>query len=597
MSENRNTPRPLFVTVACALLVALSIVCGKFLQLPVGEVLRFSFENLPILLAGMAFGPVAGALVGAAADLLGCLAVGYAINPIITLGAVTIGAVGGLVYRLAAKSAFSVRVILAVVTAHVIGSVMVKTIGLSAFYSMPLFVLMLWRLLNYVLVGAAEAALLCALLKNKALGALLSVGQCAKRPMTYDEAVAYMRAANRAFCKPGFDRVAALCEALGDPQDSLRYIHVTGTNGKGSFCAMTASILRCAGYKVGVFSTPAVKETRESLSVNGEAIDRESFAALIDALRPYADAMEDKPTEFELLTAAAFLHFRRQRCDIVVLEVGMGGRLDATNIIRQPLLSVITGVALDHMAYLGDSVESIAAEKAGIIKDACPVLYGGDDTAASVISAAAQAVGSPLYTVEYASLCVKSATLEGTVFDYDRYQDLRLSLLGSYQPRNAAVVLRAMDILRAEGLDISDAAIREGLSSASLHARFELLSAAPLVIFDGAHNAEGIAAAVESIRLYFGEQKVYLLTGVLCDKDYRAIAHSLSTVAARAFVITPDNPRALDAETYAALLDERGVPSRAYADIPSAYRAAAAQAKADDVPLICLGSLYVYASL
>ena len=274
----------------------------------------------------------------------------------------------------------------------------------------------------------------------------------------------------------------------------------------------------------------------------------------------------------------------------------MGGRLDATNIIRHPLLSVITGVALDHMAYLGDSVESIAAEKAGIIKDARPVLYGGGD-AVSVIAAAAQAVGSPLYTVEYTSLRVKSATLDGTVFDHDRYTDLHLSLLGSYQPRNAAVVLRAMDILRAEGLDISDAAIRDGLSSASLPARFERLSAAPPIIFDGAHNAEGVAAAVESIRLYFGEQKVYLLTGVLRDKDYRAIAHSLSTVAARAFVITPDNPRALDAETYAALLDERGVPSRAFADIASAYRAAAAQAKEDGVPLICLGSLYVYASL
>lgn len=175
MPKNRNTPRPLFVTVACALLVALSIVCGKFLQFPVGEMLRFSLENLPILLAGMAFGPVAGALVGVAADLLGCLAVGYVINPIITLGAAVIGTVGGIVYRAAAKQSLVPRVILAAAAAHLIGSVVVKTVGLAPFYAMPLFVLMLWRLLNYVIVGAAEVLLLCALMKNKAFSALLNV--------------------------------------------------------------------------------------------------------------------------------------------------------------------------------------------------------------------------------------------------------------------------------------------------------------------------------------------------------------------------------------------------------------------------------------
>lgn len=173
MSENKRIPRPLTVTVACSLLVTLSIVCGKFLQFPVGELLRFSFENLPILLAGMAFGPVVGALVGTVADLLGCVAVGYVINPIITLGAASIGLVGGFAYRLARNCPPVVRIILSVTAAHLVGSVVIKTIGLAAFYSMPPVVLMLWRLLNYVLVGAAETLLLTALFKNKAFCAML----------------------------------------------------------------------------------------------------------------------------------------------------------------------------------------------------------------------------------------------------------------------------------------------------------------------------------------------------------------------------------------------------------------------------------------
>ena len=176
MLQNKNTPRPLFVMVACALLIALSIVCGKFLQFPVGEMLRFSMENLPILLAGMAFGPLTGALVGVVADLIGCLAVGYVINPIITLGAAVIGSVGGTVYLAGRRLPFAVRVVLAVAAAHLLGSVVIKTVGLAAFYDMPLALLMLWRLFNYVIVGAAEALLLLALMKNKVFNALLSAG-------------------------------------------------------------------------------------------------------------------------------------------------------------------------------------------------------------------------------------------------------------------------------------------------------------------------------------------------------------------------------------------------------------------------------------
>ena len=416
--------------------------------------------------------------------------------------------------------------------------------------------------------------------------------------MNYQEALDYIHSVNWTFCKPGLERITALCAALGDPQAGMRFIHVAGTNGKGSFCAMTASILRRAGYKVGLFTSPYIKTFNERMMINGEMIGEQELADLTAFVRPVADAMTDKPTEFELITAIAFLYFRRHNCDVVVLEAGMGGRLDSTNVIREPLMSVITGIALDHTAFLGDTVEKIAAEKAGIIKDTRPVLYGGEDAAARrVIADTAAERGSAFHEVDYTALAVTHAGLDGTTFDFGEYKDVKLNLLGTYQPRNAALVLRAVAVLRGEGLVIPESAVREGLSTVTWRGRFELLSVDPPIIFDGAHNAQGIAAAVDGIRRYFGEQRVYVMTGVLQDKDYHAIARTLATVAGRAFVLTPDNPRALAGEEYARLLDSCGVPSVAYPSVKAAYAAAVAAAREDHTPLICLGSLYTYASL
>ncbi len=416
--------------------------------------------------------------------------------------------------------------------------------------------------------------------------------------MNYNEALDYIHSVNWTFCKPGLERITALCKALGDPQEGMRFIHVAGTNGKGSFCAMTAAILRSAGYKVGLFTSPYIKTFNERMMIDGEMIGEQELADLTSFVRPIADAMEDKPTEFELITAIALLYFRRHACDVVVLEAGMGGRLDSTNVIRRPLLSVITGIALDHTAFLGDTVEKIAAEKAGVIKDARPVLYGGEDAAARrVIADTAKTCGSAFYEVDHTALTVTRADLNGAVFNFGEYQDVTLNLLGTYQPRNAAVVLQAVAILRDEGMTILESAVREGLSTVTWRGRFELLANDPPIIFDGAHNAQGIAAAVEGIRHYFGGQRVYVMTGVLQDKDYRTIARALATVAARAFVLTPDNPRALAGEEYARLLEDCGVPSVAYPSVKAAYTAAVSAARAHNIPLICLGSLYTYASL
>lgn len=416
--------------------------------------------------------------------------------------------------------------------------------------------------------------------------------------MTYNEALNYIHGVSNFFCKPGLQRISELCKALGNPQDSLKFIHVAGTNGKGSFCSMTESVLRAAGYKVGLFTSPYVREFNERMRINGENIPNEKLAALTAEIKEFAEKMTDKPTEFELISAIAFEYFRREECDYVVLEVGMGGRFDATNIITTPILSVITGIALDHVAFLGDTVEKIAAEKAGIIKKGVPVIFGGEDIGArEVISKRAREVGSEFHQADYSSLSITKTDLGGTTFDYGGRSNLKISLLGSYQPKNAALVLCAIDLLRQVGLKIDENAIYRGLESAVWHARFEIIGSEPTVIFDGAHNAQGIDAAVESIKQYFGENKVVIFTGVLKDKDYNAIASKIAEVALEVYTITPDNPRALDASEYAKVLKSKGLTATACESIEEAFSRGRGAAFSNGTALCCLGSLYTYSSV
>ena len=416
--------------------------------------------------------------------------------------------------------------------------------------------------------------------------------------MNYEESLEYIHSINWTFCKPGLERISALCEALGHPEHDLKFVHVAGTNGKGSFCCMLESVLRAAGYKTGLYTSPYIKEFGERMRVCGENIPKDTLAQITSYVRPIADAMADKPTEFEIITAIAFEYFRREGCEIVVLEAGMGGRLDSTNVIRNPLLSVITGIALDHTAFLGDTVEKIAVEKAGIIKDGSPVLLGGEDTRVkNTVESIALERGSKFNTVDYLKLKSLTSDIYGSHFDFGEHKDVEISLAGLYQPRNAAAVLTAIDILCAGGLKIPEDAVHAGLAAARWPARFEVLSNEPLIIFDGAHNPEGITAAVESIKHYFGKEKVYLLSGVLGDKDYEYIAAKVAEVASRAFTMTPDNPRALSAAEYAEVLERNGVTAIPYPDIRAAFSAAKAAARQDGVPLVCLGSLYTYVDI
>jgi len=419
--------------------------------------------------------------------------------------------------------------------------------------------------------------------------------------MTVREAVEYIHSVSWRGCRPGLERITELCEKMGNPQDSLRFLHIAGTNGKGSTSSMLASVLEKAGYSVGLFTSPFVEEFGERIRLNGENIPEQALADITSLVKSVADTMTDKPTEFEMITAIGLEYYKRTKPDYVVFECGLGGRFDSTNIIKTTVLSLITGIDLDHTALLGDTPEKIAWEKAGIVKAGVPVLFGeGTDGAAEVVRKEAEALSSSFTRTDYAKLHGITSDLGGTDFSFGEKR-YHLGLLGLYQTRNAANVLTAIDILRENGHRIPEEAVVAGLSAAQWKARFEILGRDPLVIYDGAHNPQGIAGAVENIRHYLaplGENgKIDLLMGVMADKDHDRMIAMLSPFAKKVFTVTPANARSLDSAEVKREFITHGVDGEAFPDLADGVSAAKRHAKENGVPLLCLGSLYMYADV
>lgn len=409
--------------------------------------------------------------------------------------------------------------------------------------------------------------------------------------MTYKEAIDYLAFTSKRGSCLGLSRITQLLERLGNPHKNVKFIHVTGTNGKGSVTKMLSCILNAQGYKTGLFSSPFVTRVNESIQLDGNEISDSEFAELIGDIMPVAEAMDEPPTEFEITTAAAFEYFSKKNCDVAVIECGLGGDMDSTNVIEAPLLSVITNVEADHSAFLGDTIAEIASHKAGIIKKGCPVLFGGNSKEAlEVISE--KAINSKIFTVDYSNLSNISCTLSGSTFNFGE-QNFPLSMLGIYQPYNAAIAISAVEILRKNGLDISNKAVYEGLKSARLNGRFELIKENPIVIFDGSHNPHGVNAAIESIKNYF-DGKVVLLMGVMADKEYPEMVKTLSEVAAKAFTVKPKNPRALDSMLLADEFIRNGVDAEFSTELSAGVEKALTYAEKHQLPLIALGSLYMY---
>ncbi len=416
--------------------------------------------------------------------------------------------------------------------------------------------------------------------------------------MDYTQAINFIHSTSNFFCKPGLERITQLCDLLDNPQDKLKFVHVAGTNGKGSFCAMLSSILTNAGFKVGTFTSPYILNFGERICINGKMITDDDLAEICTKIKPLTEKMIDPPTEFEVITAVAFYYFYKNNCDIVVLECGLGGKYDATNIIKSPCLSVITGVDFDHQKFLGNTIEKIATEKAGIIKDGIPCLWcGKNKIAKAVIESTAQSKTSKIITPDYDYINIKNISLETTKFDYKNYKDITLSLLGEYQTKNAANAIEAAQYLNSIGYTITEENIKNGLNSTVWRARFEVLSKTPLIIFDGSHNQQGISAALNSIKTYFGDEKVNILMGVMADKDYTFMANTLSKAVNNVYCIAPDNPRALDSKSLADIFKNLDISAFAFDDMKTAFNTAVEQSVNANKPLICLGSLYMYSQI
>lgn len=403
----------------------------------------------------------------------------------------------------------------------------------------------------------------------------------------------YIKIAAERGSKLGLERITELCDRLGKPQNKTPIIHIAGTNGKGSFGAMLSAILAESGYTVGGFSSPALTDLTDSFRINGENISDDDFNDVMADLIPICEDMVDKPTEFEVLTAAAYELFNRKNCDIALIECGMGGETDSTNVVEKPLISVITNIALDHTAFLGDTIEEIARCKAGIIKNSCPVLYGGNESALAVIRDISQKKGSQLTLTDSERVTVLESDISGVVYHDKVFGRLILPLIGTYQRGNLANVLTAVELLRSEGMNITENAVKSGISKAVWQGRFEVVSRNPLIIYDGAHNPDGIIQAAESISAYIGG-KIALLIGVMADKEYGLYPEILGKFIDKAFTVRPDNPRSLDSESLAAAFEENGIDVLSCGTVESGLRLALEYAKNRDIPLIVLGSLYMY---
>lgn len=414
--------------------------------------------------------------------------------------------------------------------------------------------------------------------------------------MRYEEAAAYVKESTSPGSRPGLERVSRLLTLLGDPQHQLKIVHVTGTNGKGSVCTMLESILNAAGYQTGLFTSPYIRKINECIRINKAPAGDEDFAGIVSLIRPLADTMEDRPTEFELLCAAAMKYFSLKTCDVVICETGMGARLDATNTMKESLLSVIVNVEMDHMGFLGGTIEKIAFEKSGVIKPHCPVVYGGQSGAAeAVIAEQAKRLGAELIKVDYGALNHVKTDLSGCSFDFGSYSDIRLSLPGSYQPSNGAVALTAVTALRERNLLISEEAVREGMGTAAWPGRFETILTDPLTIYDGAHNMAGMTAAVKSIKNCLGGRKVNILMGVMADKEYGAMIQMLKPCTEAVYTVTPNNPRALPSKRLAECFIEQGVlKAQSFETVREAALCALRDSKRDGLPLVALGTLYMY---
>lgn len=383
----------------------------------------------------------------------------------------------------------------------------------------------------------------------------------------YMKALEWIHGLGRFGSRPGLERISVLLEMLGNPHHRVKFVHIGGTNGKGSTAAMLASVLRSAGLRVGLYTSPYLLSFTNRMAVNGSDIDHGQLVELVDEVRPLVEKISSDPglgpmTEFEVVTALALTYFSRQDVDLVVLEVGLGGRLDATNVV-DPLVSVITNISLEHTDVLGDTIEAIASEKAGIIKEGRPLLTAAEDKAVlKLFRDRCNILKAPFNRVSFLPAEIKAGnvekpfavqgriTEEGQFLDYTGYEmllkDLFIPLRGAYQVMNAGTALAALELLKKENIVVDESSIRKGLKSTNWPGRLELLDKNPLLIMDGAHNPAAMKKLSESLPDYFHYRKLIIVVGMLADKDTGAMLSDILPLADKVVFTKPTLPRAAE---------------------------------------------------
>ena len=413
--------------------------------------------------------------------------------------------------------------------------------------------------------------------------------------MTYKEAVEKIDSLLVFGSKPGLERVGELIKRVGSPDKKLRFVHTAGTNGKGSTCVLIANTLKCAGYKTGLFISPYVLEFRERFQINGEMIPEEKLCEIVEKLFPIVEDMKAEGkiiTEFEFVFAIAMYWYAEERCDVVVLETGLGGRFDATNIIDTPLVSVITSISLDHTAILGDTYEKIAFEKCGIIKpDGITVAYGDQkDGVLEVIKKTADERNNKLYIADK-EVEVKRSGLDGSEFVIDGIL-LKIRFIGKHQVKNALTAYRAVKALKERGLEISESAVKEGFATAFFPARLEILKKEPIVMLDGSHNPDGVKALACALQENMADMRKIGIVGMLADKDVKTALGGIVELFDEVITVAPNNPRKMSAEELADIIIGFGVKASAENDYEKAYQTALSKAGKDKA-VIVFGSLYL----
>jgi dihydrofolate synthase/folylpolyglutamate synthase len=420
--------------------------------------------------------------------------------------------------------------------------------------------------------------------------------------MTYQETLDKIHSFQKFGSRLGLERMTRLMELLGNPQETMKVIHVAGTNGKGSVCRYLYSVLQENGYKAGLYTSPFLERFTERMECSGAEISEEDLIRYTEKVLNTVNVMlaegMESPTEFELITAVAFLYFSEQEVDFLVLEVGLGGAGDSTNMVSKPVISVITSISYDHMEYLGDTLEKIAVEKAGIIKPGVPVVSNvEDEKAAAAIRKIAGEKGSRIYEVGSAICDITEKSVDSYIFDAEilgtEYRNLSITMIGDHQIGNAICALTVLEVLRKESLAQLDMGkLYSGFKKAKQTGRFEILSKEPFVIIDGAHNEAGAESLKSVMQEHFPDSRILMVTGMLADKDIEKLLDQFVMIADDFIATEPDNPRKLSAFDLCGQIQKRGKSCAAIEDPERAFRYAGKLSSSYDVTVYA-GSLYL----